>query len=195
MGAGQLNALGRHVALVGFMGAGKTTFGRDAAGRLGRAFLDLDRAIEERAGKPIPELFAERGEAEFRRLEEHAARVALAAPEPAVISLGGGAVTSAADARAARVGVRRPDRDRRRRGLGAREALQAAARPRRGRVPAAATPTRAPLYREVADAVAADAAGDRARRGRRPLRARRRSTGSASSFRARARSRSSPTAP
>ena len=92
----QLNALGRHVVLVGFMGAGKTTFGRDTAGRLGRDFLDLDRAIEERAGKTIPELFAERGEAEFRRIEEHAARVALASPEPLVISLGGGAVTSEA---------------------------------------------------------------------------------------------------
>jgi shikimate kinase/3-dehydroquinate synthase len=91
----QLNALGRHVVLVGFMGAGKTTFGRDAAIRLGREFLDLDRAIEERAGQTIPELFDERGEVEFRRIEEHAARVALSSPEPLVISMGGGAVTSA----------------------------------------------------------------------------------------------------
>jgi shikimate kinase/3-dehydroquinate synthase len=87
-----LNALGRHVVLVGFMGAGKTTHGRDAATRLGREFLDLDAAIEERAGKTIPELFEERGEAGFREIERHAARVALGSTEPAVIALGGGAL-------------------------------------------------------------------------------------------------------
>jgi shikimate kinase/3-dehydroquinate synthase len=89
-----LNALGRHVVLVGFMGAGKTTHGKDAATRLGREFLDLDNAIEERAGKTIPELFEERGEAGFREIERHAARVALSSPEPAVIALGGGALGS-----------------------------------------------------------------------------------------------------
>ena len=51
------------------MGAGKTTLGREVAARLGRPFLDLDQAIEERAGKSIPELFAERGEAAFRAIE------------------------------------------------------------------------------------------------------------------------------
>lgn len=90
-----LNALGRHLVLVGFMGSGKTSLGRQLGERLGRPFLDLDAAIEERAGMSIPELFAERGEAEFRRIEEHAARVGLAAHEHAVVALGGGAVTSA----------------------------------------------------------------------------------------------------
>jgi len=89
-----LNALGRHVVLVGFMGSGKTSLGRQLGERLDRAFLDLDAAIEERAGKSIPELFAERGEDEFRRIEEHAAQVALAATDPSVIALGGGALTS-----------------------------------------------------------------------------------------------------
>ena len=65
------------------------------AERLGREFLDLDKAIEERAGKSIPELFAERGEAGFRTIEEHAIRVALSSPDPGVLALGGGAVTSA----------------------------------------------------------------------------------------------------
>ena len=91
-----LNALGRHVVLVGFMGSGKSTLGRMVSARLDRPFVDLDAAIEERAGMPIPQLFAERGEAEFRRIEEHAARVALAGTEPLVIALGGGAVTSEA---------------------------------------------------------------------------------------------------
>ena len=91
-----LSALNRHLVLVGFMGSGKTTVGRDVARRLARPFLDLDTAIEERAGKTIPELFAERGEPEFRRIEEHAVRVALGSSEPSVFSLGGGAVTSEA---------------------------------------------------------------------------------------------------
>src|SRR5689334_9925728 len=77
------------------MGSGKTALGRQLAERLDRPFLDLDAAIEERSGKTIPELFAERGEPEFRRIEEHAVRVAVAVPEPSVIALGGGAVTSA----------------------------------------------------------------------------------------------------
>jgi 3-dehydroquinate synthetase/shikimate kinase len=90
-----LNALGRHIVVVGFMGSGKSSLGRQLGGLLARPFLDLDSAIEERAGRSIPELFAERGEPEFRRIEEHAVRVALAAPEPSVVALGGGAVTSA----------------------------------------------------------------------------------------------------
>jgi shikimate kinase/3-dehydroquinate synthase len=92
-----LNALGRHLALVGFMGSGKSTVGREVAERLGRPFLDLDQAIEERAGKTIPELFDERGEEGFRQIEAHAVRVALAATEPGVIALGGGAVTTVAN--------------------------------------------------------------------------------------------------
>ncbi len=154
----QLNALGRHVVLVGFMGAGKTTLGRDAAGRLGRDFLDLDRTIEERAGKTIPELFAERGEAEFRRIEEHAARVALAASEPLVISLGGGAVTSARTRsllRAAFVVLVDIDVD------SAWERVKRSKRPLAKDEGAFRTlyAEREHLYREVADAVVADTAG------------------------------------
>src|SRR5262249_1532279 len=55
---------------------------------------DVDAAIEERAGMSIAQLFEQRGEAEFRRIEEHAVRVALAATEPSVLALGGGAVGS-----------------------------------------------------------------------------------------------------
>ena len=77
------------------MGSGKSTLGRETAARLGRPFLDLDKAIEERAGKSIAALWAERGEEAFRTIEEHAVRVALSASDPAVLALGGGAVTSA----------------------------------------------------------------------------------------------------
>jgi len=95
-------ALDRHVALVGFMGAGKTTLGMEIARRLGREFVDLDREITHTAGETIPELFARRGEAEFRVLEQAAAVDRLCRGKPAVVALGGGAVTSPAIRRALR---------------------------------------------------------------------------------------------
>ncbi len=95
-------ALDRHVALVGFMGAGKTTLGLEVARRLGREFVDLDREITQSAGETIPELFARRGETEFRVLEQAAAVDRLCRGKPAVVALGGGAVTSPAIRRALR---------------------------------------------------------------------------------------------
>ncbi len=74
------------------MGAGKSTLGDEAARLSGRPFLDLDREIERRHA-PVAELF-ERGEPEFRRVEEELAAEVLSSPEPAVIALGGGAVLS-----------------------------------------------------------------------------------------------------
>jgi 3-dehydroquinate synthetase/shikimate kinase len=88
------NALGRHVAVVGFMGAGKSTLGAALAARLGRPFLDLDAEVERASGLSVRELFAEHGEAEFRALEQRCAAEQLARPDPAVIALGGGAVLS-----------------------------------------------------------------------------------------------------
>ena len=73
------------------MGAGKSTVGARIAERTARPFVDLDRLIERRHG-PIPELF-ERGEPEFRQIEEGMLAEALAGPE-SVIALGGGAVLS-----------------------------------------------------------------------------------------------------
>jgi shikimate kinase/3-dehydroquinate synthase len=89
-----LNALDRHVALVGFMGAGKTTLGPLVARRLGRRFVSLDEEIEHAAGQRIREIFASRGEAEFRALEEAAARDLLGRGEALVLELGGGALGS-----------------------------------------------------------------------------------------------------
>ena len=80
-------AVERHIALIGFMVAGKTTFGRQVAVRTGRPFIDLDAEIERRHG-PIPELFR-RGEPEFRRIEAAMAAEMLAR-SPSVIALGGG---------------------------------------------------------------------------------------------------------
>jgi shikimate kinase/3-dehydroquinate synthase len=89
-----LNALGRHLALAGFMGSGKTSAGEEVAARLGRRFVDLDRQIEVRTGSRIAELFVTRGEAGFRAVEEAVAHDVLRDGEPLVVALGGGAILS-----------------------------------------------------------------------------------------------------
>ena len=84
------HALDRHIALVGFMGAGKSTLGDVLAERLGRPFIDIDREIERDVS--IPELFATEGEVGFRVREAKHVLAALERRGPAVIALGGGAV-------------------------------------------------------------------------------------------------------
>jgi len=86
------HALDRHVALVGFMGAGKSTLGAEIADRLGRRLVDLDREVERAAGRALPEIFEQRGEVEFRVLEAEATIAALENERPAVLALGGGAI-------------------------------------------------------------------------------------------------------
>ena len=88
------HALDRHVALVGFMGAGKSTLGPRLAERLGRPFVSVDAVVEERAGTLVRELFETRGEAGFRELEAEAAADVLARRPLAVVELGGGALAS-----------------------------------------------------------------------------------------------------
>ena len=87
-------ALGpRTVTLVGMMGAGKSSIGRRLALRLGIPFVDADVEIEKAAGMTINDIFAVRGEAEFRAGE---ARVILRLLEsgPQVLATGGGAFTN-----------------------------------------------------------------------------------------------------
>jgi len=84
------------------MGAGKSARGREAAERIGRPFVDVDREIEARAGDSIAEIFRSWGEAGFREIEEEAAVEALSAREPKVIALGGGALGSEVTRRALR---------------------------------------------------------------------------------------------
>ena len=86
------HALDRHVALIGFMGAGKSKLGAEVAELLGRRLVDLDRELERSVRQTIPELFEQRGEVEFRVLEAHATISALENERPAVLALGGGAV-------------------------------------------------------------------------------------------------------
>jgi 3-dehydroquinate synthetase/shikimate kinase len=87
-----VGALGRHLAISGFMGAGKSTVGARVAELTARPFVDLDGLIEKRHGS-IAELFEARGEPEFRRIEEETLAEVLGGPD-AVIALGGGAVMS-----------------------------------------------------------------------------------------------------
>jgi shikimate kinase/3-dehydroquinate synthase len=84
--------LEKHVALVGFMGAGKTTLGRELASRLDRPFLDIDEEIERLWREKIPDLFREGGEDSFREIEGMVTSDALRRYDPHVLSLGGGAV-------------------------------------------------------------------------------------------------------
>ena len=80
----------RTVALVGLMGAGKTTVGRRLAAALQLPFVDADEAIVAAAGQSIEELFAAHGECEFRRGERQVIARLLAGP-PHVLATGGGA--------------------------------------------------------------------------------------------------------
>ncbi len=80
------------ICLVGFMGAGKSTVGAALARALHRDFVDLDRMIESRTGKTVPEIFDGQGEAAFRNAEREALAKALSrSPGPQVVALGGGA--------------------------------------------------------------------------------------------------------
>lgn len=84
----------RAIFLVGFMGAGKTTVGRVLGESLGWRFEDLDDRIQAREGRSIAEIFAQSGEAEFRRGELAALRELLEEVRygpPTVAALGGGA--------------------------------------------------------------------------------------------------------
>jgi shikimate kinase len=90
-----------NVILVGFMGAGKSSVGRILATRLGRCFVETDEMITATEGRPIPEIFAEKGEAHFRALEDEAVRL-LALKRGDVIAAGGGLPCGAGRAEALR---------------------------------------------------------------------------------------------
>ncbi|MFC7374387.1 shikimate kinase [Brachybacterium sp. GCM10030268] len=86
---------GPAVILLGPMGAGKTSVGRELAARLDMQFADLDALIVEEAGRSIPEIFAADGEAGFRELEAGVLARALET-HGGVLALGGGAVMTPA---------------------------------------------------------------------------------------------------
>lgn len=78
-----------NLALIGFMGTGKTTVGRLLAEQLGFEFLDTDEQIETNTGKKISEIFAQQGEPVFRDLERQLVEQ-LAQRRQTIISTGGG---------------------------------------------------------------------------------------------------------
>jgi shikimate kinase len=85
-------ALGRRsVVLVGMMGSGKSSVGKRLATRLGLPFVDADTEIETAAGMSIPDIFAQRGETEFRDGERRVIARILATRSPLVLATGGGA--------------------------------------------------------------------------------------------------------
>ena len=85
-----------NITLVGFMGTGKTTVGKRIAKRLGWKFIDVDQLIEASAKKPIAQIFAEHGEAVFRRFEERYIKHVTRANHQ-VIATGGGAYVDEAN--------------------------------------------------------------------------------------------------
>ena len=88
------------ITLTGFMGSGKTTVGKVLADFLGCPFFDLDEVVVKKAGKSIPEIFAQDGEAAFRQLEARLLRqmVEKYTENTVVLALGGGAVMNPASA-------------------------------------------------------------------------------------------------
>jgi len=92
-------AQARNLVLTGFMGTGKTRVGQEVALRLGRLFVDMDAEIEARAGKSIPSIFADDGEAAFRRMEAELCRE-LSGESGLVIATGGGALIDAGNRQA-----------------------------------------------------------------------------------------------
>jgi len=80
-----------NVALIGFMGVGKTAVGEALAKKLNKEFVELDSLIEHKAGIPIPEIFQQDGEISFRELEIEVTKE-VAKGNNLVIACGGGVV-------------------------------------------------------------------------------------------------------
>lgn len=80
----------KRIFLIGYMGAGKTTVGKELSRRLGLSFIDLDCYIEGRYHKTVGQLFEEKGEEAFREMERRMLRE-VALFEDVLVSTGGGA--------------------------------------------------------------------------------------------------------
>jgi len=87
----------RHLVLVGLMGSGKSSVGRQLSSLTGRPFVDTDALVEAHARKRISEIFATLGEERFRELEHEMIGKALHENSPCIIATGGGAVVADAN--------------------------------------------------------------------------------------------------
>jgi len=81
-----------NIALIGFMGSGKTTVGRLLAVRLGMKFIDLDDVIKDKLGMEITEIFSNYGEKYFRDVESQVVKEVFTGVDNSVIACGGGVV-------------------------------------------------------------------------------------------------------
>jgi len=85
-----LKSRGDKIALIGFMGSGKTTVGKKLSKKMAIPFVDTDEMIVEREGKSIPEIFEQNGEAYFRNCEKEILQTIINTPGKQIISCGGG---------------------------------------------------------------------------------------------------------
>lgn len=81
----------RNIILIGFMGTGKSTIGRNLSHTFGYPLIDTDQLIEEKEGRPIPEIFTDKGESGFRDLETEVLR-SLKKHTGHIIATGGGII-------------------------------------------------------------------------------------------------------
>ena len=81
------------IVLIGMMGSGKTSVGKELAKKLNVAFIDIDQEIEKKYQMNIPEIFLTKGESFFRKIEENMS-YKLINGKPRVISIGGGGFLS-----------------------------------------------------------------------------------------------------
>ncbi|RMA56257.1 shikimate kinase [Ulvibacter antarcticus] len=78
------------VVLVGYMGSGKTSVGRELASKLNYAFVDLDDFIEASEEMSVSQLFSEKGEIYFRKKENQYLKELVRSEEKIVLATGGG---------------------------------------------------------------------------------------------------------
>lgn len=79
-----------NIVLMGFMGAGKTTIGKELAKALGYEFIDTDERIEKEQGRKISDIFSEDGEEVFRQMETDLLKNLQNSEDKFVLSIGGG---------------------------------------------------------------------------------------------------------
>lgn len=83
-----------HIVLIGLMGSGKSSVGRQLAKRTGWLYSDIDTMVEAYSSQTIPQIFEEQREAGFREIEEEMVELAVKDSKPGVIATGGGAILS-----------------------------------------------------------------------------------------------------
>ncbi|NDK56526.1 shikimate kinase [Pontibacter fetidus] len=78
------------IFLIGMMGSGKTTLGKELATELNYSFVDLDAFIEEKEGRTIAQIFEQEGQERFRKIEREALQTIVANYKNAIVATGGG---------------------------------------------------------------------------------------------------------